>query len=348
MKRICKRTGIELESVLSTNSSFGLILAADIHPLFLLNTNAILEVAAKKEDLFLFNEEEQSLLILSLLDSMQLIQWNENFTAKPSYPQLIPALERILRITALASQVRMKVEAGSLPRICISSPQDCMEGIIGFLDSILLEIGGYRIATNDLLASQMLRIEALVRSSKGDEKRTQQLRASCCAWVIESIKHKFKEERVTTDTIGHWKQLLKASPQEVVEQATAAVDIAELEDFLLDHLPLGSTASYEVLNHIGLLKQAAGSLSSYLRGGMGVAGSLADKNASLDIEPEFIPRGAMPQKKDYKQVADWLTALKLWNEVSRMPREVRATQSQSQEESELEEESEELNKGELE
>lgn len=318
---VCRRTGIILSSLTYTeleasqlfSNSFQLKISS-IHPLFLLKKPAILEIIRSKGDdsIFAFTEQDQKLLLLAILDSMNMIQWNESFTANPLESLLIPALERVLRIAASPASY---LSSFALPKIAISEPQDPMLGVVGFLDSIIEEFAGTRMQPNEIQESQMLRIEVLSKAvATGDSAKTKVLRASICAWVMEATKMYFQKERITKDTIQHWKEILKSSPAEVAERATAAADVAELEDFLISHLPTGSTASFEVLKHIEELKTAAGSLGSYLFGD-----NLPSNSTRKRIEPDkaFLPKRPMPVKGSYKDAKAWIAALQEWNNEAR-------------------------------
>jgi hypothetical protein len=333
MELICIRSGIKLQTTTAVEYNLARLDSAKValaatHPIFLMSNRAILETLAESNtnanaaasanasasavNLFDYSAMEQKLILLALLNANSLIQWqatpeSECFSANPLDELVIPALEKMLLIAAKGSSI---LASKSLPKIAVSENQDPLLGLLGFLDAILEALAGTRVSPDEVLLSQQLRIEALVRSAKGDDKKLRQLRASCCSWVLAVTQKHFQAERITKDTVAHWTKILKSSPQEVADMAMSAVDVAELEDFLVSYLPLGSVAAHEVLTHVELLKEAAGSLGSYLFGSANRTKQLPDK--------EFKPRAPMPKKADYKNPADWVLALKIWNEVSRM------------------------------
>lgn len=319
MKIYCQRTGIQL---MDSPASFIGISVASVHPIFLLRKEALLEIIRSQfpeESIFGMNEEQQKLMMLGLLNSLNLIEFHPNCLAMPENLNLIPNLEKLVWIAEKDSKY---FNAKELPKIAISEEIDLMEGLQGFLESVMEELAGIRSSPNEIQESILNRIHLLSKAvAQGAYDKEKSLRSSVAAWALESTRFAFKEERVSKEIQVYWRELLKSSVADLAERAEAkeriTADLAELDDFLVTYLPHGSTASFEVLKHLEELKKAVGSLGSYLFGSK--ARSRSDGNSEPDEFDSipFKPKSPMPVKGAFKSMKDWLDALKEWNKEAR-------------------------------
>lgn len=313
MKTVCAYTRYPL---MQSNLLFPSLHLPSLHPIFYTPRDKILELLIVGEGIYELSPQQQALALLGITHSMGLINWEgikEGYWAAPSPATCLANLEKAIYLAG-------RKLPRELPKLALCSTADPLEGMAGLLDSIISDLANIRnFSLDDRISELQNRIEILLRACSAGEGKEKLLKANIAAWALAATEEHFRKEHVTKETVEYWKQILTTSPadlQKLGDRESLAVDVTELEDFLLTYLPLGNTASSEIFKHLRIIKEVTGNLYEFLLPGSIRIVTPTGEQAAPAPEITFSPKTPMPQKGSYKTIQEWIVALKEWSATS--------------------------------
>lgn len=276
-------------------------LTRGVHPLMECTTEHLISLATSKAWID-WKDEEAKILFLAIANSIEMLDVVAPAFAKPSPRLIASCIENLILVAGWKGIRNFTIPTYRIVTNTEGVPSN--EGMLAFPDILAtIILDREKTIASMIVETQAKRLEETIKilfskCSIGANKH-RMLRNKVAQWALKITHEALNKERVGQEVRDLWFKMLTTPPIDAHKFNT--VDIAELDDFMMDFLPHGCTASYEVMRHITSMREATIELASFLSAG----------DTIEVISDNFIPPPE-PQETDFPNKTAFLIAKAKW------------------------------------